>query len=228
VDLLLNNVSFLPSANYYYPPNYFARNRIINFLVTTYGKYRVASWVQNPALSRLNLGDVYPIQIKYGYAATVNRAYFNFTHLKEDVNSAENDLLNVRYIITDRRLDSGVIFRDSVAGLLLYERKSYYPRVYWKSQLGMQGPEIETVNKGNLTELQYSDNYQEFEVNCTKPDTLMLAENYYPGWKCLDNKKEIAISPANILNFPRLFRSVPLAPGYHLLEFEYHKVFGLF
>jgi len=228
VDLLLNNVSFLPSANYYYPPNYFARNRITNFLETTYGKYRVAFWVQNPALLRLNLGDVYPIQIKYGYAATVNRAYFNFTHLREDVNSKENDLLNVRYIISDRRLDSEAIFRDSAAGLLLYERRSYYPRAYWKSQFGKQGPEIEAINKGGIAELHYSDNYQEFEVNCTKPDTLILAENYYPGWACFDNKKEIVISPAEIPNFPRLFRSVSLPPGRHLLEFKYHKVFGLF
>ena len=195
VDVFLNNVSFLPSANYYYPPIYFARNRVINFLETTYGKYRVAFSVHNPALHRLNLGDVYPIQIKYGYAATVNRLYFNFTRLLNQPNSKENDLLNVRYIVSDKRLDSGLVLRDSAAGLLLYERESYYPRAYWKSQLGMKGADIEHINSGNITETEYSDNYQKFEINCISRDTLVLAENYYPGWNCYDNSKQVKIFP---------------------------------
>jgi hypothetical protein len=228
VDVFLNNVSFLPSANYYYPPNYFARNRIINFLETTYGQYRVAFSVQNPALLRLNLGDVFPIQIKYGYAATVNKLYFNFTRLHDEPNSKENDLLNVRYIVADKRLDSGVVLMDSAAGLLLYERKSYYPRAYWKSQLGMTGQDMERINRSNIVESAYSDDYQKFEVNCVAADTLILAENYYPGWDCLDNSRPVKILPAGIEGEPPLFRSIPVAAGRHVIEFNYHKIFRLF
>ncbi len=228
VDVFLNNVSFLPSANYYFPPNYFARNKIINFLETTYGKYRVAFSVRNPALLRLNLGDVYPIQIKYGYSATVNRLYFNLTRLQDEPNSKENDLLNVRYIVADKRLDSGVVLRDSAAGLLLYERESYYPRAYWKSQIGMTGQDIERINKNDIVESEYSDDNQKFDINCLAADTLVLAENYYPGWNCLDNSKPVRILPAEIKGEPPLFRSIPVTPGRHVIEFNYHKVFGLF
>jgi hypothetical protein len=121
-----------------------------------------------------------------------------------------------------------VVLRDSAAGLLLYERESYYPRAYWKSQLGMKGADIERVNSGNITETEYSDNYQKFEINCISRDTLVLAENYYPGWNCYDNLKRVRIFSASLGDFPTLFRLVSLAPGRHVIEFKYHKVFGLF
>src|SRR5882757_11267506 len=120
---------------------------------------------------RRNLGDVYNIQTKFGYGATFNRAYLDFLTFDKGNNQEMQDLLNVRYILTDKILDSSnYIFKDSVQHLHLYERKTYYPRVYWKSQIGERGKEIEEKNKSSIQEQAYSDGYQRFAVECTAAD----------------------------------------------------------
>jgi hypothetical protein len=188
----------------------------------------VAFDMANYALEWRNLGDIYAIQTKSGYGATVNRAYSYFIRVDPRPNSEVNDLLNVRYILTDKRLDSSFIFKDSIRGLRLYERRNYYPRCYWKRQLGKPGEEIEKENAGVIQPLEYSDQYQKIAVECTVPDTLIFSENYYPGWKCYDNQKRIEIYPARIGNYPPLFRSIALSGGHHIIEFKYNKVFYWF
>jgi hypothetical protein len=184
--------------------------------------------MQDYSRVRRNVGDVYNIQTKYGYGATVNRAYFDFINFNKGANADIDDLLNVRYILTDKTLDSNYVFKDSARHLNLYERKNYYPRVYWKSQLGKRGGEIEEENKSTIQPLAYSDLYQKFEVDCKTRDTLILSENDYPGWKCYDNGKRTAIYPAAIRNYPPLFRSIALDKGHHIVEFKYNKPFYWF
>lgn len=229
IDLWLNPVSFASTKTPFYASNYYKRNRIYDFLETTYGKYRIDFDMEDYGRVRRNLGDVYTIQTKYGYGATTNRAYFDFMNFGKGENEEIQDLLNVRYILSDKLLDStNYIFKDSVRHMNLYERRTYYPRVYWKSQLGMKGEAIEEENKGSIREQVYSDGYQRFEVDCGTPDTLIFSENDYPGWSCYDNGKKVAIQVAAIKNYPPLFRSVVLDKGHHLLEFKYNKVFYWF
>lgn len=45
---------------------------------------------------------------------------------------------------------------------------------------------------------------------------LVLADQYYPGWKALDNGKETPILRANYLQ-----RAVRVSPGEHMIEFKY-------
>lgn len=225
IDLFMNRVDFSPTQSPFYPTRYYARNRIIDSLETTYGKYRVDFNFQNDDLLRRNIGDVYAIQTKMGYCATMNRPYFDFISRGWGSNASEvNDLLNIRYVVTDKVLDSNYVFKDSTGGLNLYERKSYYPRMYWKSQLGRPGPEIERENEGTIRPLAYSDEYQKIMVDCQTPDTLILSENFYPGWKCYDNGRRIPLFPAAIKQYPRLFRAVVLEKGRHLLEFKYNFI----
>jgi len=228
VDLMLNPVSYLPARTGFYPAYFYGRNRIIDSLETTYGKYRVTFDMDNYALVRRNLGDIYNIQTKLGYGATINMAYSNFINTDQSLNSGVNDLLNVRYVIADRRLDQGLIFKDSIQQMILYERKNWYPRCYWRRQLGMRGEEIEAENRGSIRQLAYSDLYQKIAVECTTRDTLIFSENYYPGWICTDNQQKIDIYPATIKNYPPLFRSIILDKGQHIIEFKYRKVFYWF
>jgi len=228
VDLYFNKVSYTSSKTEFYADTYYGRNRIIDSLETTYGKYRAAFDMKNYAYERRNLGDLYNIQTSFGYGATYNKAYLDFLTVDQSPNSEIGDLLNIRYIITDKILDSNFIFKDSVQHLLLYEKLNYYPRVYWRHQLGMKGAAIEAENNGSVKQTAYSDYYQRIEVDCAGPDALIIAENYYPGWKCYDNGKEIAIHPATIKNYPPLFRSVILKEGHHIVEFRYNKVFHWF
>ena len=229
IDLLLNPVGYLPAGTYYYPDYFYGRNRIINSLEnTSYGKYRVAFNMNNYALVRRNLGDIYNIQTKWGYGATVDKPYSDFVTNDRRPGSETDDLLNVRYVITDKNLDSNYIYKDSVQQLKLYERKNWYPRCYWKRQLGLPGPEIEAENRGSIHPLIYSDNEQKLEVECTVPDTLIFSENDYPGWVCYDNGKKIGIYPVTIKNYPPLFRSVALNKGRHIIEFSYRYAFHWF
>jgi len=225
-DLWLNPVHYESSHSPFYPANFYARNRIFDSLETTYGKYRVSFDMQQRWLVRRSLGDVYAIQTKMGWAGTINRPYFNL--ITSNDGPEVDDLLNVRYIIADRVLDSNFIFRDSVQQMILYERKNCYPRCYWKHQLGKQGMDIEAENETSIQQLVYSDDYQQWSVDCTTPDTLVFSENYYPGWKCYDNQKEVPIYKLSVLGYPPLFRGIILERGHHVVEFKYHKLFHWF
>lgn len=228
IDLYLNPVSYLPASTAFYPKAFYGRNRLTDFLETTYGKYRLSFDFEDYSQERRNLGDVYNIQTKFGYGATFNKTYLDFLRSGRRSDAAIDDLLNVRYIITDKTLDSGFVFKDSAGSQKLYERRNYYPRIYWKRQLGERGADIEIENKNSVRQVVYSDLYQKIEVNCSIPDTLILSENYYPGWKCYDNQKEIKIYPISIYDHPPLFRSITLDKGTHVIEFKYNKVFYFF
>jgi hypothetical protein len=228
VDLYLNPVNHGSTQSASYPTKFYARNSIINYLEPYYGRYRVTFDMQNDDLRRRNLGDVYNIQTKLGYCATMNKPYFDFISAGWALNSEVNDLLNIRFIITDKTLDSNFNFKDSTKELKLYERKNYYPRIYWKSQIGQSGPVIEEENKESIRQSVYSDLYQKIEVECPGHDTLIISENYYPGWKCYDNQKMTQVFPAPIRNYPPTLRAVALEKGHHILEFKYNKVFYWF
>jgi hypothetical protein len=228
VDILLNPVGYLPTRTYFYPDRFYGRNRIIDTLESTYGKYRVEMNMANYALMRRNLGDIYDIQTKNGYGATVNKDFSDLISRFPAQERNVDDLLNIRYVVTDKSLDSGYIYRDSAEYLKLYERKTWYPRCYWKHQLGEIGPQIENENKGTLRQLAYSDNGEKLVVDCNTPDTLIFSENYYPGWVCYNNGKMIKIYPATINSYPKLFRSIALGRGRHFIELRYGKPFHWF
>ena len=234
VDLYMNPVNFQWTQAKFYPSNFYGRNRVINFLETTYGKYRVTFNMIDHSLTKRNLGDVYNIQTKWGYDATVNKIYYQFLNHdpkpeRDTLSDPEiDDLLNIRYVMTDQILDSNYIFRDSTADFNLYERKNYYPRCYWKHQLGEPGRAIEAENEAVIRQLSYSDVDQKWVIQCSSPDTLIFSENSYPGWRCYDNQREVKMIPVSIKNHPPLFRCVALNKGSHIVEFRYRKVFYWF
>jgi hypothetical protein len=228
IDLLVNPVDYLSTRTEYYPDRFYGRNRLIDSLEKTYGRYRVMFDLQDYNQERRNLGDLYAIQTRYGYGATINLAYANFIDARRGNDPVADDLLNVRYVLTDKNLDSTCIFKDSVSGMRLYERRTWYPRVYWKRQLGLSGAQIETQNAGAIRQLAYRDGYERYAVNCIAADTLIFSENAYPGWNCTDNGRSLPIYVPTIPGHPPLFRAVALGVGQHLLEFRYNKVFYVF
>ena len=228
LDLFLNPAGYLSTRTSFYPPYFYGRNKLIDSLENSYGKYRVAFDMSDYALERRNLGDLYNIQTRSGYSATVDRSYADFTGVDQRLNSEVNDLLNVRYILTDKLLDSNFIFKDSIPNLKLYETRNWYPRCYWQRQLGLPGRIIEGENKSSIQQLAYSDHYEKLVIDCVQKDTMIFSENYYPGWECYDNGKLIDIYPATIKKYPPLFRSIVLDKGRHMVEFKYKKLFYWF
>jgi len=228
LDLFLNPVGYLSTRTTFYPSYFYSRNKLIDSLENSYGKCRVAFDMSDYALERRNLGDLYNIQTRSGYSATVNQAYADFTGIDQSLHSEVNDLLNVRYILTDKLLDSNFIFKDSIPNLKLYETKNWYPRCYWKRQLGLPGKIIEEENRSSIQQLAYSDQYEKLVIDCPQKDTMIFSENYYPGWECYDNGKLVNIYAVTIKKYPPLFRSIVLDKGQHIVEFKYKKVFYWF
>jgi len=71
-----------------------------------------------------------------GYSATYNKSYFDFLNIDQRPNSKIGDLLNIRYVITDKILDSSFIFKDSTQGLHLYEKPNFYPPYVLEKPIG--------------------------------------------------------------------------------------------
>jgi len=228
LDLLLNPVSYSSTRTPFYPDYFFARSNLVDTLERTYGKYRLTFDMSDYSLEPRNLGAIYPIQTKWGYSATVNKAYGDFTKMDRLTTPEIDDLLNIRYVLTDKSLDSNYTFKAASGKIRLYERMTWYPRCYWKRQLVETGPQIERENEGLIKQLAYSDNYQKLTVQCNTADTLIFSENNYPGWHCYDNGKNIPILTIGIKNYPPLFRGIVLSPGMHLIEFRYNKKFYWF
>jgi hypothetical protein len=232
IDLWTNPVGYRSVRDEHYPAVLYRRDKLIDFLEKSYGHYRVkVTPMANGAIARYNLGNVYSIQTDLGYGATENIAYMNFHNYPKLSESDIDDFLNIRYMLTNLHLDSSYRFLDSAGTWTLYERKNYYPRVYWKKQIGKRGAAIEEENKGKVRELVYEDLYQKYAVTCTSSDTLIFSENVYPGWSCYDNRRQIPITSAAIKDYPRIFRAIALDPGEHVIEFRYNQVlsrlFGL-
>jgi len=228
VDLLFNRVRYLPATPPHASSTIYERDRIIDTLEKSYGKYRTAFDMKDHGLEKRNLGDMYAIQTTFGYSATYYDKYLSFINAGKENDSDINDLLNVRYILTDKLLDSNFVFKDSLHHINLYERKNYYPRCYWKRQLGQPGSKIEADNKEIIHQLVYSDLYEKLAVDCVLLDTLIFSEINYPGWSCYDNGKKTIIYSALIKNYTPLFRSIVLNRGHHIIEFKYKKVFYWF
>lgn len=225
IDLSLNRVGYVPAHSPMYPTAYFQRNRIIDFLEKSYGKYRVDYEIGDNDSLRRNIGDIYRIQTKLGYCATMNMRYFDYISSDWSLHSEVLDLLNIRYIVSDKKLDSTFSFVDSLPHTYLYERKDCYPRVFWKSQIGMPREEIAKENAIQIHPVAYSDLYTRTDVRCESPDTLIFSENNYPGWICFDNGKKIPIYMPAIKDHPPLFRAIALEKGFHRIEFRYPTIF---
>ncbi|HEY4206956.1 MAG TPA: hypothetical protein VGM31_09090 [Puia sp.] len=228
LDLFMNPVGYLSTHTGFYPNYFYSRNRLIDSLENSYGKYRVVFDMSDYSQERRNLGDLYNIQTKTGYSATVNQLYADFTGTDRHLHSEVNDLLNIRYVLTDKALDSNFVFKDSIRNMKLYETKNWYPRCYWKRQLGMRGKLIEKENSSSIRQLAYSDQFEKLLIDCTQKDTLIFSENYYPGWECYDNGRQVNIYPVGIKRYPPLFRSIVLDKGRHEIVMKYKKAFYWF
>lgn len=70
---------------------------------------------------------------------------------------------------------------------------------------------------GTANRLHYGPNRIDFEVTCSTDRTMVIADLWAPGWKCvLDSEKQVPISMAN-----HAFRAVRVPEGKHTVSFIY-------
>ena len=109
---------------------------------------------------------------------------------------------NVKYILSYEELESPDLRMVSAADFYLYQNLDYFPRAY--------------IKEGYCQILSYTPNEVEIKAYADDLGKLVLADNYYPGWKAyLDGK------PTEISREQYLFRAVFVPPGWHQVLFKY-------
>ena len=111
-------------------------------------------------------------------------------------------LANIKYILSFNKLSSRKLKLLSDQDYYLYENLGAYPRAQ--------------VGNGTADIIKYEPQRVEIEVRVAEDDALVLADNYYPGWRAFVNGKETRIDRANYL-----FRSVSVPRGEHRVLFVY-------
>ncbi|HTC00459.1 MAG TPA: hypothetical protein VK705_07235 [Ferruginibacter sp.] len=200
-----------------YPPAFFKKNKIIEYLEPKYGDGRVL--LESDKIPE-NIGDVYKIQTKMGHSATMNKPYFDFIAQDWNRNSEVNDLLNIKYVISKDSINLPLIMRDDNLQLNLYERPTAYSRLFLKSATNKTIKNTPTAF--TYTKICYSDLYQKYEVNVASSDTLVFSENYYDGWKIFLDSKRVDILQPSINNELPLLMGIKIPEGKHIVELKYN------
>ena len=185
---------------------------------------------------------LYRLQNVYGYHGAKLRAYQDLIDVAGILNPFVLNLLNVKYIISDRY--------DSIYGNLVYNgtkkvifNPNYLPRAFWVNRYEVAEPltillrmKNADFNPRDLLFLEDSLNlkidppgenasveiteYQiqkiKLRVRATGDNLLFLSEVWYPSWKCFIDGVEVPIYKANYV-----FRAVVVPAGEHEVLFVY-------
>lgn len=206
-----------------YAPRFFAADPVIDSLLKSDGLFRVADSAGADAAMPRNIGDVYPLQTKMGYAATMYRPYKDLLDRDWSDDGFVNDLLNVRYVVTKADLSFRKIAENTVTGRKLYERSRFFPRIFLESRLEPCGAEPSCSR--HFRTLYYEDERQGYEVTIEQAtDRVIAGEVDYPGWCAYVDGARVAIRHPTLHGQEAPLRAVDMQAGTHRLEFEYHPL----
>lgn len=179
-----------------------------------------------------------------GYRPVKLRTYQDLMDAGGLNNVSVLNMLNVKYLITARDLQSRQFHRVFEGEKWVYENISVLPRVWTVGEIipassqkeslektldgdfdpatravvvNYDGPEV-TSGYGDSTKItHFSENEIELEVRTAGDRLLVLSENYYePGWKASVNGKKTEIYQTN-----HVLRSVFVPEGSHSVTFQY-------
>lgn len=159
------------------------------------------------------------------------------------------DLLNVKYVLSTQALDTSDYTLVHDGKVRVYRNDDYLPRafvIYGAQVMPNEGARKDALLQfnprktvileqeppdgwplGEGTEwapasiTSYGLNEVTVEVNLPRPGYLVLADNWFPGWRAYDtqtdqDEQEIPLYRAN-----GTFRAVALGPGQHSVRFKY-------
>lgn len=202
-----------------YAPTMYRDRPAYHIAEACFSKCRV-SFEGAEGLVPANIGDVYPLQSDWGYTALIDRDYLDFD--KSDPGDPEFvlDLLNVRYIIssTTRPPPIRLVSADETEGLYVYERPSYFPRVF---SLDAALRHNRARNDVAFSVSTYNDVHQKFVVTTPRDEIVVFSELYYPGWNVKVDAHAVQMAVAGIRVGPPIFRAVFLQSGKHVVDFKY-------
>lgn len=180
----------------------------------------------------------------YGYSAIKPRAFQDYMDVVGPVNQTMWDMLNVKYIITDKPVQFGgmlpVYKRNNT---YVYENTRSLPRVYLVDSVGFKKgidilnsvksnsfnpKKLAFVNDKNLRVnrpdssayskiIEYKNESIKLEVNATGKNFLFFGDTYLPtGWKVFIDNNKSKLYRANYG-----FMGAVIPNGKHLVEFKY-------
>jgi hypothetical protein len=123
-------------------------------------------------------------------------------------------LLNVKYIISSRRLNFNFIEEViSENGVYLYKLTDFLPRIFFTTDV-----------KGNIKRetckilevIEYKDGFAKVNVSTNKPGFLVFSENFYPGWHAYIDGID-----KELIKVKGLIQAVAIDKGNHAVTFEY-------
>lgn len=122
--------------------------------------------------------------------------------------------LNVKYIITDRKLYGDFLERVmSEDGIILYRLKDYLPRIFFSYDIE---DNITAADADRFEIIKYKNGFLELELLNDRNGFVVFSENYYPGWHAyVDGHEE------EIVTVKGLMQGVAIREGGHSVRFIY-------
>jgi hypothetical protein len=202
-----------------YPAAFFAADPLLQPAERCYPNCRISSVGDAyPA----NIGDVFPVQTTLGHGATMYEPYYNLLGAGGfDPHGFVQDALNVRYVVSDQKLDGfELVQSDPSSGRYLYERKNAFPRVY--SDLALASKDLR-LNDVSFKVISYSDMESEYDVRVPKAETVVFAEQFYPGWIVSVDGIPSQMLEASVSGSSPILRAVDVPSGDHRIRFDYPR-----
>ena len=207
------------TASATYPPKSFASDPILDPVEQCFPDCRVA--ILDDVFPS-NIGDVYSIQTFYGKGATMYAPYYDLLGAGGfDPHGFVEDALNVRYILSAHALNGfKQISSEDQPVRYLYERPNVFPRVY--SLTALQTHERK-ANDVIYRIVNYGDLESEFEITVPRAETVVFAEQFYPGWVVSVDGASSQMFAASINGSVPILRAVTLNAGMHRVRFDYPR-----
>jgi len=192
-----------------------------------------------------NFNGFFGLHDFYGYSSLKPRAYQDYMDIVGPVNNTLWNMLNVKYIISDRQINRPGMTQISAAqNEFVYRNDSALPRAYFADSVEKSTPlqvlnlvkndsfnpraivyttdsEL-TIDKPDSTTsvsfVSYQDEKIVIRANASGNNLLFLGDTYFPsGWKAYIDGNETEIYRLN-----HGFRGVVVPKGSHELVFEYN------
>ncbi|MBS1253560.1 MAG: hypothetical protein MAG451_02609 [Anaerolineales bacterium] len=217
---------------------------VVEFLQQDDGPYRIASYGPAHVLWP-NSAMRYGISDVRGYDSIIPKQYTEYmTELGVQdlllynrigplndpaaLDSPRLDLLNVKYILTTEEIshsDFQLAFQDN--NVRVYEHTNALPRAFLNCQFTIHNSQLTidnsqlTINSSQPRITRYTPNEIEIAVETDQPQTLVLTDSFFPGWRAFvtpagEDEREVEISRV----FEN-FRAVEVPAGYSTVRFKY-------
>ncbi len=201
IDLLAFINVNLPRISDKNNPNWFKDDEMIYKIIKSdAGKGGFRVFAPNDILPR-NFGEVYKISNFEGYGALMLQDFYRergFPHEGDD-NKLFN-LMSVKYHISDKAINNmqGYKLLKRINKKYIYENTLYFPKAFLIESVNyiLDISSSVDVKKKIMLVNNYviKPNAIEMGFSVSKPASLVISENYYPGWRASDNGKNVQIN----------------------------------